>query len=103
MEVHHPHHPTHKKNWKEYFLEFFMLFFAVSLGFFAENIREDISSKEREHRFMESFVSDLASDTIFINKRLPVNHKRVLAIDSILDYYAHHPTAKKYPDGYSNR
>ena len=34
MEVHkHPHHLTHKKKWTEYLLEFFMLFFAVFLGF----------------------------------------------------------------------
>ncbi len=26
MEVHHPHHLTHKKKWTEYLLEFFMLF-----------------------------------------------------------------------------
>ena len=40
MEVHHPHHPTHKKKWSEYIIEFVMLFTAVTLGFFAENLRE---------------------------------------------------------------
>ena len=40
MEVHHPHHPTHKKKWSEYIIEFVMLFAAVTLGFLAENIRE---------------------------------------------------------------
>ena len=40
MEVHHSHHSMDKKSWKGYVLEFFMLFFAVTLGFFAENIRE---------------------------------------------------------------
>jgi len=39
MEVHHPHHPTHKKKWSEYIIEFLMLFAAVTLGFFAENVR----------------------------------------------------------------
>jgi hypothetical protein len=33
MEVHHPHHPTHKKKWSEYIIEFVMLFTAVTLGF----------------------------------------------------------------------
>ena len=34
MEVHkHPHHVTHKKKWGEYFLEFLMIFLAVTLGF----------------------------------------------------------------------
>lgn len=95
MEAHQPSFQTHKKNWKEYFLESLMLFLAVSLGFFAENIREDLSSKEREQMFMVAFVSDLASDTIAINKRLPTNHKRVLAIDSILAYYSTHPYDNK--------
>ncbi len=30
MEVHHPHHPTHKKKWSEYLIEFLMLFAAVT-------------------------------------------------------------------------
>jgi len=40
MEMH--HHPDlhrKKKNWKEYFLEFLMIFLAVTLGFFAETMR----------------------------------------------------------------
>jgi hypothetical protein len=49
MEVH--HHPDlhHKpKPWKEYFLEFILIFLAVTLGFFAENIREHISDKHKQ-------------------------------------------------------
>ena len=44
MEVH--HHPDlrhEKKNFREYILEFVMIFLAVTMGFFAENIRENIS------------------------------------------------------------
>jgi hypothetical protein len=50
MEVH--HHPDlhhRKKHWKEYFLEFLMIFLAVTLGFFAESIRENISDKEKKN------------------------------------------------------
>ena len=36
MEV---HHPTYKKKWSEYIIEFIMLFAAVTLGFFAENFK----------------------------------------------------------------
>jgi hypothetical protein len=39
MEVHHHPH-VEKKNFKEYLLEFMMIFLAVTLGFIAENIRE---------------------------------------------------------------
>lgn len=41
MEVHHPHHPTHKKKWSEYITEFVMLFAAVTLGFL-QKITENI-------------------------------------------------------------
>ncbi|HLY70392.1 MAG TPA: hypothetical protein VKR53_11735 [Puia sp.] len=64
MEVH--HHPDihHKpKKWKEYFLEFFMIFLAVTLGFFAEQMRENFAEKSREKEFMKSMVEDLKSDT----------------------------------------
>ena len=47
MEVHHhPHVPTHSKPWKEYILEFAMLFLAVSMGFIAENVREKYVEKK---------------------------------------------------------
>ena len=62
MEVHHAHHPTHKKKISEYFLEFFMLFFAVTLGFFAENQREHYIEGQREIQYMESLIEDLAKD-----------------------------------------
>ena len=48
MEVH--HHPDihhEKKKWKEYFFEFLMIFLAVAMGFFAEQIRERHVEKER--------------------------------------------------------
>src|ERR1035437_7504609 len=46
MEVyHHPDLHHRKKHWKEYFLEFLMIFLAVTMGFFAENLREYISDK----------------------------------------------------------
>jgi hypothetical protein len=62
MEVH--HHPNvKKKNFKEYFLEFLMIFLAVTMGFFAESIRENISNGHKESKYMESLVADLQSDT----------------------------------------
>ena len=60
MEVH--HHPDlqhKKKNFKEYFLEFLMIFLAVTLGFFAENIRERIKDSEQGEQYIQSLVEDL--------------------------------------------
>ena len=64
MEVH--HHPDlhhKKKKWKEYFLEFLMIFLAVTLGFIAENIRESVSEHERAKVYAASMLRDLETDT----------------------------------------
>ena len=64
MEVH--HHPSvHKKNFKEFFLEFVMIFLAVTLGFIAENIRESITNHEQEKHYVESLINDLKEDTAY--------------------------------------
>ena len=48
MEVHHHPQLTHQpKPWKEYLLEGLMIFIAVTLGFFAENLREHISDSQQ--------------------------------------------------------
>ena len=70
MEVHHPHHSGHKKDLKEYFTEFFMLFTAVTLGFFAENLREVYIEKERSHEFVERFEVDLKNNVYFLDSLL---------------------------------
>jgi hypothetical protein len=62
MEVHHSHHPTHKKKWTGYLLEFFMLFLAVFLGFVAENYREHYIEKQRVKQYGQSLIYDLGKD-----------------------------------------
>ena len=64
MEVH--HHPDlhhRKKKFKEYLLEFVMIFLAVTMGFIAENVREGISDREKERHYVESLVNNLKDDT----------------------------------------
>ncbi len=70
MEVHHPHHPTHKKKWSEYIIEFLMLFAAVTLGFFAENVREHKIMIERKDQNLFSILQDLKQDSIFIERTI---------------------------------
>jgi hypothetical protein len=63
MEVH--HHPDlhhKKKNFKEYFLEFLMIFLAVTMGFIAEGLREHISDKQKEREYIISLVADMETD-----------------------------------------
>jgi hypothetical protein len=77
MEVHHPHHLTHKKKWNEYLLEFLMLFLAVFLGFIAENIREHYVERHREKAYMQSLLQELKFDT--------TNYQRVIDDIKILN------------------
>src|SRR5262245_38177712 len=65
MEVHHQT-PTPRKKWTHYFWEFFMLFLAVTLGFFVENQREHYIEHQREKQFMRSLAEDLKRDTAFL-------------------------------------
>ena len=64
MEVHHHPELDHKKKkFREYFLEFLMIFLAVTLGFIAENVRESIGDRRKEKNFIESLMQDLKTDT----------------------------------------
>ena len=71
MEVHHSAGEHHgKKNWKAYFLEFLMIFLAVTPGFFAESFCEHLTGRVKEKEFMRRMVEDLKADTATINYRL---------------------------------
>ncbi len=59
---------TKGKNTKEYLLEGLMIFVAVCLGFFAEQLRENIVDLQHEKQYMQSMVEDLETDL----ERLPV-------------------------------
>ena len=69
MEVH--HHPQlhhNPKPWKEYLLEGLMIFIAVSLGFFAEQLREHFVESKREKEYVQSLYNDLKADTAIIQR-----------------------------------
>ena len=61
MEVH-AHTHTPRKKWAHYFWEFFMLFLAVTLGFFVENQREHLIEHRREKQYMLTLLDDLKKD-----------------------------------------
>ena len=76
MEVHHPHHPTHKKKWSEYILEFFMLFVAVTLGFFAENLREHYVEKHKAIVNVQNLYKDLKTDSVIFSYMVKIRNKQ---------------------------
>lgn len=69
MEVHHHSH-TSRKKWTHYFWEFFMLFLAVTLGFFVENRREHFIEHQRAKVFARSMYEDLERDSAELNNMI---------------------------------
>jgi hypothetical protein len=86
MEVHHHPH-VEKKNFKEYFLEFLMIFLAVTLGFFAENIREHINESAQGKQYIQSLVEDLESDTARMNDIIQFDEVKITALNSMYQCY----------------
>jgi hypothetical protein len=75
MEVH-QHTQTPRKKWTHYFWEFFMLFLAVTLGFFVENQREHYIEGQREKKYMQNLLHDLARDTTNYNLSIALRLER---------------------------
>ena len=75
MEVH-AHTHTPRKKWTHYFWEFFMLFLAVTLGFFVENQREHYIEGQREKKYIQNLVHDLARDTVNYNLSISLRLQR---------------------------
>jgi len=87
MEVHHPHHPTHKKKWSEYIIEFVMLFTAVTLGFFAENVREHQVEKHKTEKSLISLYNETQSDSITFAITIPKRNKTDTLFNIISKYH----------------
>ena len=69
MEVHHHPDLNHlPKSWKNYILEGLMIFVAVTLGFFAEQLREHFVEKKHEKEYALSLYNDLKVDTAVLNR-----------------------------------
>ncbi len=83
MEVHH-HPEVEKKGFKEYLLEGLMIFVAVTMGFFAESIRENITNKEHVQQLCRGFVQELRSDTARLDKVMAAHQGYVKNDDSLL-------------------
>ena len=60
-----------------------MLFLAISLRYFVENFREDISEKKREIDFVNSFKNDLNNDIKELDVLISRRKQREIQIDSI--------------------
>jgi hypothetical protein len=89
MEVHHHPHLPHgeKKKFKEYFLEFLMLFLAVTLGFFAESLREHFTETKTAHQYLESYRNDLLENQIQFKRYDSIFNNLIPVYDSIVNIF----------------
>lgn len=78
------HAENHKKKLKEFLFEGLMIFIAVTLGFFAENIRERISNNEKERHYIENLIKDLEKDSTYITHSILENKTKIAGLDSLL-------------------
>jgi hypothetical protein len=85
MEIHHHggHHEGTKK-FKDYFLEFLMLFLAITLGFFSENVRETYADRAKEKEYIRGIVEDLSKDTAILRAQYEANLVARIKIDSLI-------------------
>ena len=94
MEVHHPHHPTHKKKWSEYIIEFVMLFAAVTLGFFAENVREHQVIENKTHQNLESIIIDLKKDSVLVQDIIKEYQTAFIYLNKLNDLFLSYQSNK---------
>jgi hypothetical protein len=71
------------RQWSEYFIEFVMLFLAVTLGFIAENIRENISEENSRKELLAAVVSDFEMDIAQMEFHKDFCRNKILAADSL--------------------
>src|SRR5579862_367709 len=84
MEViHQPDLHRHKKKWKEYLIEFLMIFLAVTLGFFAENLREYISDRGHVGQLARQLIHDLKNDSAILHSNIEKENTLVKKADSL--------------------
>ena len=86
---------SYRKAIKDYITEFIMLFDAVTLGFFAENLREGYAERRLEIQLMKSMVSDLErNEELLLSQQVSLNARKI-ACDSIA-YFFNQPDIKQH-------
>jgi hypothetical protein len=100
MEVHHPSMNHTKKRLKDYFLEFLMIFLAVTLGFFAEQIREEKAEINKAKEYAKLLIKDLEADTINFQRQALYNKRKEEKLDTLLQLLSHPLLVSQYNDVY---
>jgi hypothetical protein len=88
MEIHAHHlHKAPGHGWKHYLFEFLMLFLAVTLGFFVENLREHISETHREIELAKVLYTELSDDSVVAANKLRIRLEKEKDMDYLNSYF----------------
>ncbi len=66
-----------------------MIFLAVTMGFFAENIRESITDSHRGKEHIKSLSQDLRADTASLNVHIHAWSGQMGYADSLINLIKH--------------
>ena len=98
MEVHHKRHLP--KNLREYLTEFIMLFAAVTLGFFVENIREHYIEDRRGLVYAKRLLDDLREDSARLDRVTRSAQEKIRLIGSIAPFISDPAKIKQAIDSF---
>ena len=87
MEAHHPHLTHKEKPWKEYLIEGLMIFLAVMMGFFAENIREYLAEQHKKKELLEIVSQDFAKDLEQLKYHENFAKEKIDLCNKLLNYF----------------
>lgn len=73
-------------NLKKYLFEFSLLFLAVSLGFFADSLREENSERQQAYELAKSFYVELKNDSVTALSKIDGRLKKERAIDYMIAF-----------------
>jgi hypothetical protein len=86
MEVHHHSGEHHgPKKFKDYFLEFLMIFLAVTMGFLAENVREYLTDDKHVTELAGQLKEDLINDTLKLQYNIEFEKVQIRRGDSLFE------------------
>jgi hypothetical protein len=87
METHAHHlHTAPGNGWKHYLFEFLMLFLAVSLGFFVENLREHSVESDRAKQFLQSMLVDVQTNIKNLDSLIQQDQVIIANHDSLVNW-----------------
>jgi hypothetical protein len=84
MEEYHSHTMHQKRRLKDYLFEFIMLFIAITCGFFADNLRDNMLERRKEKEYVVGLIGDIKEDTTSIRNFLSGNKRQILGLNSLI-------------------